>query len=238
MVGKPTEGEARVGEPRPGKRAVIITSAARQEGRDYITGLVRPGDSLICADGGAAVALELGLRPDLVVGDGDSLDPTTLERIRAVCPVRTFPARKDETDTHLALLAALEENPDEVVVCGAFGDRPDHGLGLILLVAGLGPGPRVRLAGEKLEAVLAFGRPPREEAGRVILHGQAGDTVSLLPLSPTVTGLRSEGLSYRLAGGALSWGETRGVSNEMTGTRASVTVDSGTLVVFHLRGAW
>jgi len=246
-------------------RVVILTPVARQIDPGTVRDLVRPGDRLICADGGAALALDLGLVPDLVVGDFDSLDEATLERVRAVCPVRGFPRRKDKTDTHLAIEAALElfqkevlrseetsrpgdaalpaEGAPELVICGALGDRFDHSLGLVLLLAGLAeatgvaapaPGlPRVRLVGARQEAfVLGPGHG-------VELVGRPGDTVSLLPLTPEVSGVTTAGLAYPLAGAALRWGETLGVSNEMTGTRAAIETGRGVLLVTRLEvKAW
>ncbi len=228
-------------------RVIVVTSAARQEEPGYIRGLLRPGDKIVCADAGAEVVLGLGLRPDLLVGDLDSIDPTTLRRVRAACPVRAFPVRKDKTDAHLAvelaleMLAAQPGGPGEVVVCGAFGDRFDHSLGLVLYLAGLDlrrgdphPGVRVWLAGARQEAFVLRGGG--EDAAT--LHGRPGDVVSLLPLSAAVTGVTTAGLAYPLAGATLRWGETLGVSNEMLGTAAEVTVENGTLLVAHLRGAW
>jgi len=169
-----------------------------------------------------------------VVGDFDSIDPDTAAKVRKMCPVRSFPVRKDKTDTHLALEMAreMEPVPREVVICGAFGDRVDHNLGLVLLLAGMETPPEVRLMGVRQEALTATG------PARVPLAGSAGDTVSLLPLSPTVWGITTEGLSYPLERGTLTWGTTLGVSNEMTGPQASVAFEAGTLLVVHLRGAW
>lgn len=228
-----------------GLRVLIVTTAARQEDPGYIRNLVRPGDILIAADAGVEVAFRLGLRPDLVVGDFDSLDPALLERARAIAPVRSYPARKDKTDTHLALECASEYEPEEIIVAGAFGDRFDHSLGLTLLAAGLPPRPQVRLRGARQEAVFLHG-PGATGAGvtrvvpvGLVLRGRPGDTVSLLPLSPAVTGVSTAGLGYPLEGATLRWGETLGVSNEMLGTEAAVSVGgSGTLLVAHLQGAW
>lgn len=214
------------------RRVVIITAPARDEEAGYIAALLRPGDFLICADGGAEVALRLGLTPDLVVGDFDSIDPAALAEIERICPLRTYPVRKDQTDTHLALELALAERPDEIIVCGAFGDRLDHNLGLVLLLAGLATAAAIRLLGARQEAfVLTPGHPGA-------INGHPGDTVSLLPLTPRVQGVTTKNLAYPLNDGTLTWGSTLGVSNQMTTTKAVVTVTAGHLLVVHLRGAW
>jgi len=210
----------------------VVTSAALREDPGYIRGLLRPGDRLVAADGGAAVTLALGLVPDLVVGDLDSLDPAVLAAIPG-CPVRTFPARKDKTDTHLALEAALEWQPAEVVVCGAFGDRFDHSLGLVLLVAGAPWRPAVRLRSARQEAFAVRGGD-----GPALVRGRPGDVVSLLPLSQVVRGVTTSGLGYPLCRGELRWGETLGVSNEMLADEATVEVEEGCLLVVRLDGAW
>lgn len=268
------EGKADSGPRRPSgapRRAglgtetvVIVTTAAAQEDAGYIRNVVAPPAAsaaravltratLICADGGAEVALGLGLTPDLVVGDLDSLDPGALRRVEAVCPVRVFPARKDKTDTHLALEAALEYEPDEVIVCGAFGDRADHSQGLLALVAGLPARPRVVLRSARQEAFFVRGLADRDTAEAAasavpapasavaapVIRGQSGDAVSLIPYTAEVTGVTTSGLGYPLAGATLRWGETLGVSNEMLGPEARVTVEGqGLLLVFHSSGAW
>lgn len=229
---------------------VIITAPARDEDTGYIARLLCPSDRLICADGGAEVALRLGLTPDLVVGDFDSIAPAALAEIERRWPLRRFPARKDQTDTHLAIELALAGEPREVIVCGAFGDRFDHNLGLVLLLAGLAGGAEaaltpgaeaapdgarrvaIRLLGARQEAfVLRPGEPG-------VVRGHPGDTVSLLPLTPRVEGVTTTNLSYPLAGGILTWGGTLGVSNELTQAEGTVTVAAGALLVVRLEGAW
>jgi thiamine pyrophosphokinase len=225
------------------KRVVIVTTAARQEDPAYIGDLARAGDILIAADAGLEVILSLGLTPDLAVGDFDSVDEAILRQIGPATRIVPFPPRKNKTDTHLALEQALATDPDEVIICGAFGDRLDHVLGLVTLLAGLETRATVRLLGARQEIRLARKPAPTAgfsapETGLVRITGRPGDTVSLLPLSPIVTGVETEGLDYPLSGATLRWGETLGVSNEMLGQEASVRVDEGLLLVAHLKGKW
>ena len=85
-------------------------------------GWADPAALVIAADGGARHAGPLGLRAAIWVGDGDSVDPAELEHLAADgADIRRVDAAKDESDTELALLAALERGADEIVILGALG---------------------------------------------------------------------------------------------------------------------
>lgn len=79
---------------------------------------------VICADGGYKHALKLGIVPDLWLGDSDSLavDEKTVNAKEKL----HFPSRKDNTDTDLAIEAALERGFREIVILGGIGGRLDH----------------------------------------------------------------------------------------------------------------
>ena len=73
----------------------IETTAARVDKTAYT----------ICADSGYAYAKQLGLHPDAVLGDFDSY---ALEDVQEE-NVTVFPARKDYTDSEIALMHAIEK---------------------------------------------------------------------------------------------------------------------------------
>ena len=76
---------------------------------------------IICADAGYDRALNEGIRPDIIMGDFDSLDGTLPQDIETF----TFPSRKDYTDTGLALKYALDNGYKKVTIIGGIGGRLD-----------------------------------------------------------------------------------------------------------------
>lgn len=208
-------------------RAVIIANGPMPKS-SFHRGLVRSQDLVVCVDGGVNNALALGLKPQVVVGDMDSMDSSLREQLQeAGCCFVEHPSRKDATDSELAVRYSLSQGATEVVILGALGGRIDHALANVMLLAlpELG-GVRARLVDGGQEIFLV-----RDEA---VIEGAPGDTVSLLPLTGDVTGVYTEGLEYPLHDGTLGFGGARGVSNVLIVTRARVRVGSGLLLAIHI----
>jgi thiamine pyrophosphokinase len=95
-----------------------------------------PGDRVIAADYGAFTARGWGWPVHLLIGDLDSLPADEVAVLRAEgVPVRIAPQEKDETDLELALMQALKDGAEEIVICAALGGRADHLLANVLLLA-------------------------------------------------------------------------------------------------------
>jgi thiamine pyrophosphokinase len=181
--------------------------------------------SVIAADSGAALALAFGLRPDLVVGDLDSLAASTraeLERLGV--PFQLHPRAKDATDGQLALEHALSLNPSSVVLLGFLGGpRLDMSLSSVLLL--LTTPARVSLLDERNECLLLRGPDAYSWSS------EPGELVSLIPLDGECRGVTTNGLRYPLRDEPLVLGHTRGISNEPTARHVGVTVASGALLL-------
>lgn len=191
--------------------------------------LVGEEDLVICVDGGAKNALALGLKPQVVVGDMDSMEMSLRKQLyEAGCRFVKYPSRKDETDSELAIRYALSQGVTELIILGALGGRIDHTLANVMLLALPElEDVEVRLVEGDQEVLLI-----RDEA---VIEGQLGDTVSLLPLSGDVVGIYTEGLEYPLRNGTLKFGAARGVSNVLTAPQANVRVRNGLLLAVHHR---
>jgi len=191
--------------------------------------ILQPDDLIIAADGGSHHCLGLGIRPQVVIGDLDSVRDDELETLSALgTEIITYPARKDFTDLELALLEAQKRGADRVLLLAALGARWDQSLANILLPATL-PGLRISLVDGAQE--IHFVHP-----GETLeITGQAGDIVSLIPLGGDAHGIITHGLEYPLFSETLRLGSTRGISNVLLGQaattdKARVTLGAGLLL--------
>ncbi|MGE5549235.1 MAG: thiamine diphosphokinase [Bacteroidota bacterium] len=182
---------------------------------------------LIGADGGALAIERAGGAPHWVVGDGDSLGENDLLRLQAEgVRVRRYPHDKDQTDMEIALELAVELGADSAAIFGATGTRLDHtvtNLGMLRRAAMLGLRAAIFAPGHEIMLL----RP-----GRTRINGAAGQALSLIPLTPEVTGVATENLRFPLRGESLFLGGSRGVHNEFIGAEAAVTLVSGELLAF------
>jgi len=190
-------------------------------------------EAVIAADGGARHAAALGVAIDLWVGDGDSIGGDALAALAAAgVPLERSPQDKDESDTELAIRAALRLGHDGVLILGALGGRIDHALaniGLLAMPELAGKEAAILDGHSRTELIRAPG-PDGEPAER-FLPGRPGDLVSLLPLGPGVEGVTTRGLAYPLVDEPLPAGHARGLSNVRSVSDAAVIVRHGLLLV-------
>ncbi len=206
-------------------RAVIFVNG---EIDDYavLAKWLRPNDYLIGADGGTAHCLALDCSPSLVVGDLDSLAPEQVARLEAEgTHFERHPPAKNETDLELAIERAIHDGAAEILILGALGGRLDQTLAnLLILVQRVWP-VSIRVAdGSQVACVVRGGET-------LVLEAGAGATVSMIPLSAQVTGITYHGMEYPLHNATLALGSTRGISNVVVETPATVQIAGGILLV-------
>src|ERR1700733_10082718 len=112
--------------------AIIFTAPISTP--DFVKEKIKEYPVLIAADGGANHCYEMGLRPDLIIGDFDSTLPHVLEAFSAI-PQKRFPRDKDKTDLELALEAVYHPHIEKITVFGALGGRTDHTVGNLILLS-------------------------------------------------------------------------------------------------------
>lgn len=186
-------------------------------------------DYVICADRGLCHARVLGIRPDLIVGDFDSTELNDLEYFREQkITIETFDSHKDETDTEIAVMRAIQKGAREVTVYGGLGSRLDHSLANVhLLYKLLSFGVRGKLVNPNNTVYLA--------QKYIKLEGNAGDLVSLLPFAGKVSGITTQNLEYPLINAVLDIGSSLGISNTLQAETAEIWIEEGILIVIMAR---
>lgn len=161
-----------------------------------------------------------GLRPDLVVGDFDSLESTELLSDFRQSQILRYPRDKDETDTEIAVRVSRERGADEIVIIGGGGGQMSHFVGILSLFDRPDP-PSVWITDSAEFTCIT---------GSISITGQAGEVMSFFPVGCETCEMRSEGLKWPLDTVAWNKGDI-GVSNELSDTRAEVHMERGRLLM-------
>jgi thiamine pyrophosphokinase len=196
---------------------------------EAVKSMIRPADLLVAADGGLRHMRSLGLPPAAVLGDFDSISDDEFKRlVEEGVKVEKHPVAKDETDLELALIWVLAKGIKHIRIVAAQGDRFDHTLGnLFLLMLPELADCDVRLE-DGLDEVFLI-------RSRATVEGLPGDRVSLLPLGKPAAGITTRGLRFALFGETLWPERTRGISNTMLETSATIELTDGVLICIHTR---
>jgi len=183
---------------------------------------------IISADSGLNVLYRIGVVPDVILGDFDSVDSDILDSFRTYSKAQfyQYPTRKNFTDTELATDVACNAGAKEIIILGGTGYRMDHTLGVLFML-------------QKLEekGVRTYVVDPKNVIrcllpGRYDLHEyEFGKYLSLIPLTDTVTGVTLKGVSYETDGIDFVRTTTLGISNEITKEEAYLEFKYGTLLL-------
>lgn len=213
------------------KKTILIITGGNVD-RDFAALWVKEHkfDHCITADRGTVAAMELGLQPDIVLGDFDSIDLNVLERLKNTpARIKRFNPEKDVTDTELAMEEAIKLGAETVYMLGATGDRADHTFTTLM---GL-----VR-AKEKGLTAYAVDKCNKIHAGEGDIYirksEQHGDYVSLAVISDSAK-ITMEGMKYNLKERIVCRGESLCQSNEIAGEVGHICVHSGKVLVFESR---
>jgi len=211
--------------PEPDRtRLAVVFLDGDYDDPAYFRGWAKAADMVVAADGGARFLLEQGIRPDVVVGDFDSLPAADVERLEAAgVELVRHPVRKDRTDGEMAADEALRRGAGELVLAGALGAL-DHTLGHLAILRRLAArGVAARLAAPRL-TVRVFAAP--DEAR---LDAPAGTRVSIMPLQGDAL-VTLEGFDYALDRGVLLQDACLGLGNAVVAA-ARILVHEGSVAV-------
>ena len=184
---------------------------------------------IIAADGGTRNALSIGVMPQIVIGDLDSLQPADrLQLEQAKAQFIVYPTHKDHTDLELAIRHALERGATEIIIVSALGGRWDQSLANVLLLTL----PELKDVPTRIidqhESISVI-------RDRAEIAGCTGDTLSLIALRGDAHGVSIEGCEYPLKDAVLRFGATLGISNVLIDPVATITVQDGIVLAIHTR---
>ena len=189
-------------------------------------------DKLIAVDSGLKAVKELGLVPDMVVGDFDSVDPVILEEFKRIPYIiwDVHDPEKNETDTELALRKAAASGCTRVVILGATGGRFDHMLAnVFLLYTCLQRGMDACIVDRQNKIYLI------EEEHHFTKKEQWGKYISFLPLLGEIRGITLEGFKYPLEDYTLKMGSSRCISNELVEETGRIHIREGVAICVESR---
>ena len=206
----------------------IITGGDLDE--DFVNDFLKRNamDKIIAADRGMKFCYDNLVKPDLIMGDYDSIDGKILEYYgtKTDIPMETFPAEKDDTDTEIALKKAMELGGDQIFILGAMGGRMDHFLANVQLL-------QMPLA-RGIQAYLV----DSQNVIRLIDHPltlkkceQFGKYTSLMPFTDQVEHITLKGFKYPLQDYCMVKGSSIGISNEIKEETAEILFNKGTLIM-------
>lgn len=183
---------------------------------------------ILAADSGANIICEYGIAPDYLLGDFDSIDEKSLEALSSNVNTTRLPREKDYTDTHIAVLRAIELGADEVILLGCTGKRIDHFMAnLCLLKLSLQKGISAFIVDDLNEISLIN--------KSTTIKGKKGQVFSLFSYCEDTEGLSIEGAKYRLNNFDLSEGNNLTVSNEFEEEVVKITFNKGCLLLFKVK---
>ncbi|MBI1807917.1 MAG: thiamine diphosphokinase [Ignavibacteria bacterium] len=176
---------------------------------------------IVCADGGANHARRLGIRPHVILGDFDSITPSTIKYFKHVKQVHL--EDQQSTDLEKAIAFCLQEKMISARVVGAIGCRLDHTVGNLGCFKKFGRQIELRFFDAVGELTLI--------GDMVSLTMRKGEKISLIPLE-RCSGVTTRNLKYALTNDVLELGVHEGTSNEAIAEGVHVRVKSGTLLLY------
>ncbi len=197
------------------KKCIIFCAA----GFDALAEPIQPEELVIAADGGLTHTQALGITPQAVLGDFDSLG--YVPEGAAV-----YPVEKDDTDAMLAVRLGLEQGCREFVIYGGLdGPRLDHTVANFQTLQFLADhNARGTLVGNSQMVTVL-------KNGGLTFPERAEGILSLFCLGADARGVTLRGLQYPLENGTLTAGFPLGCSNHFVGEKSEIWVENGSLLV-------
>lgn len=206
----------------------LIISSGRLERYDILNLVVEDKDIIVCADGGLDHIMKVGLKPNMVLGDLDSITEQGIKYIEDNnIELEKFPVEKDATDTELAVEYLIQKGCKEITLIGVTGTRMDHTLANIFLLDQMFQrNIKGKIIDDNNEIVLSDSYLEVEKNEGYL---------SIVPIEQKGTIISLEGVYYPLNRHHVEFGSTFSISNQIIDTKAKITIYDGKVLVIKAR---
>ena len=179
--------------------------------------------TIICADGGANSARKIGIIPDFIIGDLDSVALSTLKYFEKKSTIIQI-KRQNDTDVEKCLKFAIKKGFNEVIILGVTGNRLDHTICNLGIVIKFFNKIKIHISAED-SFLSAYNKS-------VVIKSKINETISLYAFDEH-TFISSKGLKYPLKNSNLAFGEKESTSNVATLEKIELKISGG--IVFIIR---
>lgn len=203
------------------KHTILLVSGGEPDWK-ALEEAVKEADEIIALDRGLDYLKEIGIVPDLLLGDLDSthLNPASFPK---GMEIKRFPKEKDATDTQLGIEEAIARGAERILMLGATGRRLDHFLGNLDALL-----PATEYG---VEAIMIDAYNRIRMFSKSFSIKKSSTYVSLIPYTDRVTGVTLRGFRYEVTDRTFVKGNTLGISNEITADEAYVHFEEGIFLV-------
>lgn len=208
------------------KRCVIITGFVTGNLKKLVK--IKKSDFIICADKGYDYAEKYKIKPNLLIGDFDSLNIDLPDDINII----HYPTKKDDTDTMLCLKYALEKDFDEILILGGIGGRIDHTIANVQSMAYTLDNwknnerykKKISMIDDKNWIILL-------KNNALTLKGKTEQLISIASLTNESKKVTTSGLHWNLKEATLTNTFPLGISNYFEDEKCTISVGDGTLLI-------
>ena len=201
-------------------KALIIANGTIP-GQAIVKKLIKDADVVVCADGGADHARRLKIKPDVILGDLDSITSGTKKYFKGI-PLMLIDDQ-ESSDLEKAIEFCIQRKMTSVDVIGSFGSRIDHATGSLGCFKKFRNRVELHLYDEEGWLSLV--------PGTISLRMKRGEKLSLIPLD-RCEGVTTKNLKFPLKDDVLELGVHEGVSNEALSSGVEINVRRGTLLLY------
>ncbi len=201
-------------------RCVIISGAPDTDIKEIQT-ICNENDFVVCADSGYTYAKQAGIKPQLIIGDFDSLKdelPSDIEVVK-------LNKKKDDTDTEHCVMECIRRGFKDFMLLGSVGGRTDHTFANIAILAFLSEYHYNGVARNNGEEIRIL------KAGTYDMSGKKGLTFSVFPYGCESVNVSYKGAEYPLDSYTLTYNVSRGISNVFAEDDAEIKINDGRAIL-------